>query len=316
MRTLKIGMSGEDVRAWQAFLESHNFNPGAIDGEFGLHTEQATRGYQHSRGLQDDGAVCERTQARARSEGFVEPVPPSGESEETVVRTIAGVRLIRLAGGQAVFFTSRMHIDADGCPQAYGPDNSGIEDNRNAQQSDGSFSPDVIVLNGNGHPVRQGPNDPAPGFFISMTALSDPDRQTRDPRKWVNALTVPYIVLPGGGVGGAQAGDAALVIDRHTGTQVKAIVGDIGPRDETGEGSMFLAGRITGMSVDQITEQEARTPESFINPRSGGTEEHRFRYIAFPGTRMRWPKTVAEIEARVDAALASLTTEQRRVITA
>jgi peptidoglycan hydrolase-like protein with peptidoglycan-binding domain len=310
-------MSGEDVRAWQAFLESHNFNPGGIDGEFGSHTDQATRGYQHSRGLQDDGVVGERTQAKARSEGFVEPLPSPGESAETVVvRTIAGVQLFKLAGGLAVFFTSRLHIDADGCPQAYGPENSGIEDNRNAQRSDGSFSPDVIVLDGNGHAVRQGPHDPAPGFFISMTALSNPDRQDRDPRKWVNALTVPYIVLPSGGAGGAQAGDAALVIDRQTGTQVKAIVGDIGPRDETGEGSMFLAGRIIGMNQGQITEQEARNPGSFINPRGGGTEEQRFRYIAFPGTRMRWPKTVAEIEARVDAALASLTPEQRRVITA
>jgi hypothetical protein len=79
---------------------------------------------------------------------------------------------------------------------------------------------------------------------------------------------------------------------------------------------MCLAGLITGMRLEQITAQEARTPGSFLNPRSGGTEEQRFRYIAFPGTRMRWPQTRAEIEAGVDAALASLTVEQRRVIMA
>jgi len=119
------------------------------------------------------------------------------------------------------------------------------------------------------------------------TALSGPARQDHDPQKWVNALTVPYIVLPGGGAGGAQAGDAALVIDRRTGTQVKAIVGDIGPSDETDAGSMCLAGLITGMRLEQIIEQEAHKPGSFISPRSGGTEEKRLRYISFPGTRMR-----------------------------
>jgi hypothetical protein len=77
---------------------------------------------------------------------------------------------------------------------------------------------------------------------------------------------------------------------------------------------MCLAGLITGLHLEQITEQEARTLGSFISPRSGGTEEQRFRYIVFPGTRMRWPKTLTEIDAAVEAALARLTAEQRRVL--
>jgi peptidoglycan hydrolase-like protein with peptidoglycan-binding domain len=199
-------MSGADVRAWQVFLQSTSFDPGGIDGEFGSRTDRATRDYQRLHGLNDDGVVGAHTQATARSEGFVEP---SESADLVIVRTVAGVPLFMLAGGHAVFFTARMHIDADGCPQAYGPDNRGIEDNRHAQRRDGSFSPDVIVLE-NGHPVVQRLQDPAPGFFISQTALSDPTREDRDPLKYVNALTVPYVVLPGGEAGGARAGGCRL----------------------------------------------------------------------------------------------------------
>lgn len=316
MRTLELGMSGDDVRAWQTFLERKGFNPGPIDGDFGGRTNQATRGYQQSRGLIVDGFVGERTLAKAKGEGFVEqPSMAGGTADTEVVRTIGGVRILRLVGGAAVFYTSRMHVDADGCPRAYGPENSGIEDNRNAQRSNGSFSRNVIVLDENGEPVRQRSTDPAPGFFISKTALGDPDLPDRNPNKWVDALTVPYLVLPGGGAGGARAGDAALVIRRDTGVQVKAIVGDIGPADETGEASMCCAGLVSGLSLSQITETLARTSGSLIDPRNGGPRGNNFRYIAFPNTGMRWPKTATEIEQRVDAALASLTEEQRRTIT-
>jgi len=241
---------------------------------------------------------------------------PAPSDKVVKVRVIAGVPVFKLKGGEAVFFTSRMHVDADGCPQAYAPKNAGIEDNKAARKKSGAFSGDVLVLGRDGEPVLQGGSDPAPGFFVSKTALTDGSKKTPDPRKYVNALKVPYIVIPGvsGGIG-VKAGDAALVIDTETGVRVKAIVGDVGPSDETGEGSMFLAGLISGLKPSQITEKEARNRGSFMSPRGGGTEKKRFRYIMFPGTTMKWPKSNAEIEARVDGALAALTHDQLLAIT-
>jgi hypothetical protein len=242
----------------------------------------------------------------------VDDPPPSDKVVK--VRAIGGVQVFKLKSGEAVFFTSRMHVDADGCPQAYAPKNAGIESNKAAKKKSGAFSGDVLVLGGDGEPVLQGGGDPAPGFFISKTALSDGSKKTADPTKYVNALKVPYIVIPGVSIG-VKAGDAALVIDQETGARAKAIVGDVGPKNETGEASMFLAGLIAGLKPSQITEKEARTKGSFMSPRSGGTEKKRFRYIIFPGTTMKWPKSPAEIEARVDGALAALTHDQLLAIT-
>ena len=260
-------------------------------------------------------------------------------SKVKLVRNVAdGVSLFKLESGEAVFFTSRMHVDADGCPQAYGPNNSGIEDNKAAKtknkRGDVVFSGDVLVLDSNGNPVPQKSTDPVPGFFISKTALRDRKAAERDPSGYVDALNFPYIVLPGdprgappgSGAGGARPGDAALVIDETTGMRVKAIVGDIGPSKETGEASMYLAGLISGLSPTQITEAKARTKKSFVSPRSGGTEKRHFRYIVFPKTTMVWTKLDsrdnaavkqrrADIEAQLDRALVALTHDQVVTIT-
>jgi len=317
MRILRLKTAGDDVRKWQEFLSGEGFDPGPSDGLFGKKTEEATIAFQSANGLEADGIAANETFARAMTLGFklLRDVDARKASDKVMeIGSVGGIKVFKLTNGEAVFCTTRMHVDADGCPRAYKADNTGIENIGNAKKKNGALSPDVLVFTG-GQAHVQGNGDPAPGFFVSQTSLRDPSKAATDPAKYVDALKVPYIVLPGGKLGAARVGDVALVIDFETGNRVKAVVADAGPGDEIGEASMFCAGLAIGLKPSEVTEAEARRAKSFINPRSGGTEKKRFRYIVFPGTKITWPKTNQEIAARVDGALAALTPDQILAIT-
>lgn len=70
MRVLQAGMGGGDVAAWQSFLIRLGEDPGEPDGDFGPRTLAATRAFQGSHGLADDGVVGPATLARALALGF------------------------------------------------------------------------------------------------------------------------------------------------------------------------------------------------------------------------------------------------------
>src|ERR1700728_2233641 len=54
---LKVNSSGPDVAAPQQALATAGFNPGQVDGTFGLGTEVAVLAFQRSKGLAADGVV-------------------------------------------------------------------------------------------------------------------------------------------------------------------------------------------------------------------------------------------------------------------
>ena len=54
---LKNGSEGADVASWQKYLADQGYFTGNIDGVFGDYTESATKEYQRSRGISDDGMV-------------------------------------------------------------------------------------------------------------------------------------------------------------------------------------------------------------------------------------------------------------------
>ena len=62
-------------------------------------------------------------------------------------------------------------IDSDGSYRSYGPNNTGLDYTENAKDGDKWVG---VVTNSMGDPIIQGPNDPAPGLYISQTALTDP----------------------------------------------------------------------------------------------------------------------------------------------
>ncbi|MBA3651272.1 MAG: hypothetical protein H0W66_07295 [Chthoniobacterales bacterium] len=118
----------------------------------------------------------------------------------------------------------------------------------------------------------------------------------KDPRRYVDSESIPYIVLPGGKLGGAKLGDYALVINTRTKDRVKAIVADSGPKNKLGEASIATAEALLGKSKS--------------SPKTGGTDEKIIRYIVFPGSGDGQPKPADVIAARVDGLLASLSPEQ------
>jgi hypothetical protein len=90
----------------------------------------------------------------------------------------------------------------------------------------------------------------ANGAFVSMTSLpADPSRGTCDQARYLDALTVPFVIRPGDTDftrAGMDAGDLVAVHQPASGRTVFAIVGDAGPSDGLGEGSVALNAALMG----------------------------------------------------------------------
>jgi hypothetical protein len=179
-----------------------------------------------------------------------------------------------------------MTIDADGAPRAYHPDGSppGLDRLTSAGHPGNWWA---LVSDAHGNPVVQKAGDPAEGFYISTTALEDPSRPRRDPRRYVDASTIPFVVIPPRlKRAGAALGNFATVRNKRNDKIVQAIVADIGPDDELGEGSMALA-------------RAAGIPHS---PKTGG-QSGDVVYVIYAGSGNGKPRTKAEIETRGAALL-------------
>jgi Fungal chitosanase of glycosyl hydrolase group 75 len=198
-----------------------------------------------------------------------------GETIERVA-TVGRVVLERVKGEKPFFFTSRLQVDADGSPKAYHPPTHrhrsgsppGLDRLANAGSPGNWFG---IVTNRSGEPVVQGHIDPAPGFYVSQTALVYRERPRRaDPRRYVDATKIPYIVLSPQvrQSTGARLGDLAFVWNRRNGKAAHAIFADIGPANEIGEGSIVLA-RALGIPSDPKAGGQTGDVVSLVFPRSG-----------------------------------------------
>lgn len=283
--TLKRGASGASVTELQRALAREGFDPGAVDGKFGPQTERAVRAFQRANGLAVDGVVGPQTRA-ALSGGIVAPRPtpapsqpapapgptPSGDAgvEPTRSRTasIGGVATYKVSGKAGVAFKGGLSVDADGSPRAYHPNNTGLDHLANAGRPGNWWG---IATDARGRPFVQGPNDPAPGHYVSTTALIDGRFKANDPRRYANSETVPFIAVPPElRSQGVKLGDLVAVRNERTGKTVFAIVADIGPRGHLGEGSIKLAQEL-GINADA---------------RRGGAGSG-VSYVAFPGSKLR-----------------------------
>jgi hypothetical protein len=98
----------------------------------------------------------------------------------------------------AFFYESGMMIDADGGYHAYHPDNkSGLDYLGNAGKPGNWWALVTDNEKPSGNPVIQSSSDPAPGFYISTTSLEDSSVDREDPRRYVNAESINFFVLPG-----------------------------------------------------------------------------------------------------------------------
>lgn len=177
-----------------------------------------------------------------------------------------------------------MAIDADGAFRAYHPHNRiGLDTIEHAGHPGNWWALATDNGKSSGHPVVQHKGDPAPGYYVSMTALFDPDiPDEHNPRRFVDAAAVPYVVLPPEGFRYAHLGDFATVVNLQDDKVTGAIVADESARGlPMGEGSIALA---NALGVDS-------------NPRTGGIEQG-IAYVIYPGSgngKPRLPKAIASI---------------------
>jgi hypothetical protein len=170
------------------------------------------------------------------------PAGPPGCAKELIV-DLVGTTVWKLPGGAAIGFKSGMTIDAGGAPQAYHKDDGKALDDLAGAGKDGHWRA-LVTDTGKpeGRPVVQGPGDPAPGYYVSTTALFDKARPTRSPARYVDASKIPYVALPPEARGwGAELGDFAVVMNARNGRIAFAIFADVGPPAKLGEGSIALA---------------------------------------------------------------------------
>ena len=159
------------------------------------------------------------------------------------IATVGGVEIYRRDDG-IIEFTTGMTIDADGSPHAYHPGGCppGLDYLGNAGRPGNWWGIATHDGQPDGRPVIQGKLDPAPGFYVSTTALINSNFGPRDPRRYINSETVPFVVIPGG-VKWARLGlgQRCRVTNLRNNKSIDAIVADIGPRNHIGEGSIALA---------------------------------------------------------------------------
>jgi len=165
--------------------------------------------------------------------------------------------------GNAVLFQSGMYVDADGAPNAYGPNNRGLDFTANAIRGGRFLS---VATHPDGKPIIQR-SGRFKGFYVSMTSLHNAAGSPTSPGTYVDARKIPYIVLPPEFMKqfGVALGDLAMVTNLKNGKTSFAIFADVGPRGKIGEGSVALAHAL-GINDD---------------PRHGGTNSS-IAYLVFP----------------------------------
>lgn len=159
-----------------------------------------------------------------------------------------------LTNSRIVITGSKVDIDADGAngqhgqPPAYAPKGWGttLDNLANAGHPGNWWALATDTGYPFGNPLIQGPNDPCPGAYISMTSLVllNPDGShmaPNDPRRYVDAATVPFLVICSelrDAVGPAVFGCLAMLTNNQTGMKTLAVVADGGNSNEMGEISL------------------------------------------------------------------------------
>jgi LysM repeat protein len=178
----------------------------------------------------------------------------------------------------AFFFVSKLEVTAAGAPKAFHRNSDLAYEFLKKAGIEGYWW--GLVTDSSGNPIVQGANDPAPGYYISKTALSDCRKPVNDQTRYLDATVIPYIALPARHMMEAKIGDLCLVINTVNNKICYAIVGAIEPDNSIGIGSIALA-------------EKLEIPSS---PKTGGVEDG-ILYIIFvqSGDNACTPKTPQQI---------------------
>ena len=220
-------------------------------------------------------------------------------------------------GGTALFFQDRLNVNTDGTRRSYsvadfwgektavnnlcnamsdacaGLDNAGLAARRQLTQKVASqgwpadgfkqthISPNIIPLK-DGKPCPE-----IDGYLVSATALTKAKvTDVCDLASYVDALHVPAVVIPKTstdfGAHRAEIGDLAVAMLPDQAEPVFAVVGDTGPVDELGEGSLALNGKLLGKS-EPVNYREVRGKAPFTSKDAWMTPPT--AVLIFPGTR-------------------------------
>jgi hypothetical protein len=181
---------------------------------------------------------------------------------------IGTIPIFRDPGTQAIAFASQMQVNTDGAPDSYHPDDIGITHICNGVSvgSNCTWKPKCLTdfkqaksehfkgptkicffamaTDTKGIPIIQGATDPKPGYFVSTTALHQPGENLRTPQAQLDSNNVNFAVIPGtwqrSGKPGPKLGDFGVAYRRSNGKSAFFVIGDTGPKNKLGEGSVAL----------------------------------------------------------------------------
>jgi hypothetical protein len=124
-----------------------------------------------------------------------------------------------------------------------------------------------------------------------MTSLQNPAFKETDPRRYVDASKIPYVVLPKSLTTAAdiRLGDIVAVVNQANGKVAFAIYADQGPKDKLGEGSLCLANQLRTRTLSGRGAVRKSLPGKIV-------------YVIFPASGNGRPKNRDEI-ARLGAEL-------------
>src|SRR5262245_59757347 len=207
-----------------------------------------------------------------------------------------GTRIYRQANNLAYAYeTSYKAIDADGAPNAYHPDDIGLDALANSGYPHTNWWKEVLAVDpsNTSRPFVQ-TSGTFEGYFISKTSLAQPAGNPVDTRTYVDATRLPYVVLPTGFQSlphVARPGDVGLATHLASGMTTTFIVADTGGGSgaKLGEASIALFVGLGGQNP---------------NPRNGsGVPPGKIQYIIFPNSRRPgsslWPRTNQDIHDQV-----------------
>jgi hypothetical protein len=116
------------------------------------------------------------------------------------------------------------------------------------------FRDNIIPKDSAGYPCRYDAADgPRNGYFVSSTTLENGTAARADGcavHRYLDAESVPFVVLPLGGFGQVRIGDIAILQLKDR--TVYGIVGDEGPGTKLGEGSIALNAKLLGKSAEPL----------------------------------------------------------------